>query len=219
MTDEIIEARIGKQVGGRLCLDFTNTVRGRIGHPGSGRTRDNADRVVGERLISYEALLRWGANSGALTEGEVDALERVASEKPGEAVAVLERRLAIREALYRVFKAVVEGWTPETEDLEVLNAELRVARARERLASTPQLGWEWDASPTALDRVLWPVVRSAAELLTGPDLERVGQCPGTECGWLFLDASRSRRRRWCDMADCGNRAKVHRFRRRHSPTG
>jgi predicted RNA-binding Zn ribbon-like protein len=214
-----LEHDFGKQVGGRLCLDFTNTVRGRIGHPGSGRTRDYADRVVGERLISYEALLRWGAISGALTEGEVDALERVAAEKPEEAVAVLVRSLALREALYRVFKAVVEGWTPETEDLDVLNAELRVARARERLVSTPLLGWEWDASPMTLDRVLWPVVSSAAELLTGPDLERVGQCPGTECGWLFLDASRSRRRRWCDMADCGNRAKVHRFRRRHSGEG
>jgi predicted RNA-binding Zn ribbon-like protein len=214
-----LEHDFGKQVGGRLCLDFANTVRGRIGHPGSGRTRDNADCVVGERLVSYEALLRWGAISGALTEGEVDALERVAWEKPGEAVAVLARSLALREALYRVFKAVVEGWTPETEDLDVLNAELRVARARERLVSTPRLGWEWDASPTALDRVLWPVVSSAAELLTGPDLERVGQCPGAECGWLFLDASRSRRRRWCDMADCGNRAKVHRFRRRHGGEG
>jgi predicted RNA-binding Zn ribbon-like protein len=59
---------------------------------------------------------------------------------------------------------------------------------------------------------LWPVARSAAELLTSGDLARVGQCPGEECGWLFLDTSRAGRRQWCDMADCGNLAKVRRFR-------
>jgi predicted RNA-binding Zn ribbon-like protein len=46
-------------------------------------------------------------------------------------------------------------------------------------------------------------------------LKWVGQCPGEECGWLFLDITRSGRRPWCDMADCGNLAKVRRFRERH----
>lgn len=212
---ETVEESFGKRVGGRLCLDFVNTVRGRVSSAGSEQERDYADRVVGERLTSYEALLRWGAVAGALSDAEADALLQKASARPADAAAVLGRSLAVREAMYRVFKAAIEGWTPEPEDLAALNEELQIARAHERLQASPKYSWEWEADSTALDRVLWPVVQSAAELLTGADLDRVGQCPGAECGWLFLDTSRSRRRQWCDMADCGNLAKVRRFRQRH----
>jgi len=118
----------------------------------------------------------------------------------------------VREAMYRVFKAAIEHWPPPPEDLAAFNRELRLARAHQRLVGSPDFGWGWDETSPALDRVLWPVVRSAAEVLTSADLARVGQCPGEECGWLFLDTSRSRRRQWCDMADCGNLAKVRRFR-------
>jgi len=61
---------------------------------------------------------------------------------------------------------------------------------------------------------LWPLSRSAAELLTSADLAFIRECQGEDCGWLFLDTSRNRTRRWCDMRDCGNLAKVRRFRRR-----
>lgn len=207
------EHDFGKRVGGRLCLDFVNTVRGWVGADAGGG-RDYADRVVGERLVSYGALLGWGRLAGILTAEEAAGLARRAARSGNEAAAVLERGLALRRALYRIFKAVIEGWTPEAGDLAVLNVELRVARAHERLVARPGLGFEWESKPGALDRVLWPVASSAAELLTGPELERVRQCPGGECGWLFVDTSRSRNRRWCDMADCGNVAKVRRFRER-----
>jgi len=138
---------------------------------------------------------------------------RHASARPEEAASVLARSLAVRNALYRLFKATIEGWRPDGTDVTTFNRELRIARAHERLAASSRLRWEWD-EPSALDRVLWPIVREAAVLLTGPDLDKVRQCPGTECGWLFYDASRSGRRQWCDMATCGNFAKVQRFRDR-----
>jgi predicted RNA-binding Zn ribbon-like protein len=62
--------------------------------------------------------------------------------------------------------------------------------------------------------MLWPVVRSAAELLTSDELGRVRECAADNCAWLFLDRSKNRSRRWCDMAVCGNRDKVRRFRQR-----
>ena len=65
--------------------------------------------------------------------------------------------------------------------------------------------------PIDLAQPLWPVVRSAADLLTGSSLERVKRCPGEGCGWLFLDTSRNGSRRWCDMSSCGNRARVRAF--------
>jgi predicted RNA-binding Zn ribbon-like protein len=79
--------------------------------------------------------------------------------------------------------------------------------------TTLRFSFTWQDLP-ALDQMLWPIVRSTADLLTSGELERVRQCPGEECGWLFLDASRSGRRQWCDMAECGNLAKVRRFRER-----
>jgi predicted RNA-binding Zn ribbon-like protein len=208
-----------KRIGGRLCLDFVNTVKGRIGRPGARRGRDYADRIVGERLVSYEALRRWAEAAGAAQHTEARMLAREGASRPADAAATLARAIALREALYRLFKTAIEEWTPEEHDLAVVNREHHLAVGHERLVGSPRFAWQWDRDPAALDRVLWTVVRSGVELLTSPDLERVGQCPGAECGWLFLDTSRSGRRQWCDMADCGNLAKVRRFRQRRARAG
>ena len=69
-------------------------------------------------------------------------------------------------------------------------------------------------SEAALDRMLWSIAHSGAELLTTGDLSRLRECGGEECGWLFEDTSRNRSRQWCDMQDCGNLAKVRRYRTR-----
>ena len=58
--------------------------------------------------------------------------------------------------------------------------------------------------------MLWRLAVDASDLLTSTDLDRVRECSGDTCSWLFLDRSRNRSRRWCDMADCGNRAKARR---------
>jgi predicted RNA-binding Zn ribbon-like protein len=205
-----VDQTFGRRVGGRVCLDFVNTVGGR-GGPEPGELRD-------DRLDSYAALVSWGRFTGVLTQQEVADLLAVAQRRSGAASAVLERGLVLREAVYGVFRAVAEGSVPGEAEMAVLNEELRVAGARALLVMTPEPEWGWDADPAALDRMLWPVARSAAELLTSPARGRVRQCPGESCGWLFLDESRSGRRRWCDMADCGNIEKVRRFRRRRAAT-
>jgi predicted RNA-binding Zn ribbon-like protein len=94
----------------------------------------------------------------------------------------------------------------------VLQAEVTCALAHFRVAWSPAgFGWEWDQANSGLDRVLWPVAWSAAELLTQGPLERIRECPGQDtCGWLFLDLSKNASRRWCDMRVCGNRAKARR---------
>jgi len=77
--------------------------------------------------------------------------------------------------------------------------------------------WVWKRTNAELDDVLAPVVESAAALLTSPDLSRVRECESETCGWLFIDRSRNRSRRWCDMTVCGNRAKVRRhYQRTHA---
>ena len=107
--------------------------------------------------------------------------------------------------------ATAAGQQPGAEVLGVVNGVLADMLGRSRLAPAGgDLAWAWGGDEDALDRPLWAVARAAAALLTGPGLERVRACPGVGCGWLFLDTSRNRSRRWCDMRDCGNRAKARR---------
>ena len=65
---------------------------------------------------------------------------------------------------------------------------------------------------TGLEAILWPVLESARELLADPS--RIKECEGEECGWVFVDATKSGTRRWCSMASCGARAKMKRYRAR-----
>jgi predicted RNA-binding Zn ribbon-like protein len=198
---------LGLRAGGPLCLGFVNTVRGRV-------SRGPAFAIVGERLGTYEALLLWSGQAGILTPGEMRSLMDEAKRRPRTAAALLRRAITVREAIFRTFLAAIRQEQPRRADLEIVSRELRIARSHQRLAASSPFRWELDDDRRALGRVLWPVMLSTAELLTSEDLERVGSCPGEECGWLFLDSSRSRRRRWCDMAECGNLDKVRRFRQR-----
>ncbi|HEX6927154.1 MAG TPA: CGNR zinc finger domain-containing protein [Longimicrobiaceae bacterium] len=203
-----------KRVGGRLCLDFVNSVRARLPGGTDSAGREWMDRIADERITSYAALVRWGAAAGAISDGDASALLRTGTEQPEAAQTVHARALALREAIYRIFKAALERWPIPSGDLAVLNDEVWIARGHEKIVAAVHPRWEWTNSTEDLDHVLWPIAVDAAALLTSPELGRVGQCPGTECGWLFLDRSRSGRRRWCDMADCGNLAKVRRHRER-----
>jgi predicted RNA-binding Zn ribbon-like protein len=74
-------------------------------------------------------------------------------------------------------------------------------------------GFQWDlaGNKAKLDWILNPVIRSAADLLISEEFKRIKKCADPICGWLFLDISRNRSRRWCDMSACGNRAKASRF--------
>jgi predicted RNA-binding Zn ribbon-like protein len=62
-----------------------------------------------------------------------------------------------------------------------------------------------------LEWILNPIFRSATDILVSDELKRIKACADPDCGWLFIDVSRNKSRRWCDMQDCGNRAKASRF--------
>jgi predicted RNA-binding Zn ribbon-like protein len=185
----------------RLCLDFTNTVNWHA-----------SDHPV-EELPHYADLLAWARKVNLLSEAEAQRLARRAARHPAEAKAVLERAHALREAIFRLLTAVAGHESSDPADLARVNAELPVALAHARLApSAAGYDLAWPAGVEALDRPLWPVAYSAANLLTQPELlARVGECADDRgCGYLFLDMTKNRSRRWCDMKDCGNRAKARR---------
>ena len=200
MEENYSRAATMNLIGGALCLDFTNTVGGR---------RDTG--VIEDKLNGYSDLIAWSRHTGTLTEAEARNLTREAARRPAEANETFERAIALREALYRIFTALTEGSSPKAADIAVLNVELSQALAHSELVAAGEgFTWSWSHRRDALDLVLWPIARSAAELLTSPDLARVRECAGDSCGWLFVDTSKNRSRRWCDMSDCGNRAKARR---------
>jgi predicted RNA-binding Zn ribbon-like protein len=186
---------------GALCLDLTNTL-------GDRRGRHE------ERLGSYEDLIAWAFQAGIVTGSESRCLLDEASRHPGKARAVLRKARILREAIYSVFSSLATGGDPAPEYLETLNSALPGSLSRLAIAQE-RSGFRWRWSPCRdLDGILAPVVESASELLTSADLRRVRVCEAGDCAWLFMDRSRNRTRRWCDMAACGNRAKARRHYRR-----
>jgi predicted RNA-binding Zn ribbon-like protein len=178
-----------------LCLDFANTL--------SWRTSGKPE----EKLGSYAALVEWGRKAGIVSAREARAMLKAAQTSTG----VLQRAITLRESIYRTFAARAAGRRARPFDLAILNETVSEAMAHLRLvAERKAFVWRWPADSDAARRILWTVARSAAELLTSDHLGAVRVCSGAECGWLFLDLSRNRSRRWCAMSDCGNREKARR---------
>jgi predicted RNA-binding Zn ribbon-like protein len=202
-------------IGGRLCLDFVNTVDGRKSDSPRSKSKSTKNLVLGDKLKNYSDLVEWSRHSDIVTATEAGRLIQESKRKAMATKAVFDRAIALREALHRICKAKVTGRMPQSVDLETLNDELLRARSHEELTHTVDgFIWEWIDSEAALDRMLWSIAHSAAEFLTTGDLSRLRECGGEECGWLFEDTSRNRSRQWCDMQDCGNLAKVRRYRTR-----
>jgi predicted RNA-binding Zn ribbon-like protein len=205
-----------KFVSGRLCLDFVNTVGGRVTRPeGPAPTPDYQDFVLRDRLHDYADLIQWSREAGDLTPAELRELEALARRDPDDAERAFQRAVGLREALYRIFRSVVERWDPPAADFDLFRSALAAARERRELIQTEAgFRWRWRSDPPSPHRPLWAILESAEALLTAPVLPKLRQCGGDECGWFFLDESRAGRRRWCEMRDCGNRAKVRRHRER-----
>ncbi len=191
------------QVGKRLTLDFINT---------EGEERNGPP----DWLESYSDVVRWCAAEGLLTADQTADVLAEASERPGAADEVFDRVIKLREGLFRILRSLRQGKAPVGEDLAILDRELSAAMANLKFTpSGDRFEWRFGGGEHELDRVLWPIVRDAADLLSSDVLERVEECDGDNCTWLFVDTSRNHSRRWCTMGDCGNRAKARRYYQRH----
>lgn len=191
--------RLPRLRSGRLCLDFVNTVDNRFAPE------------LDDYLTSYEVFVRWGQYVDVLTKPEADHLIQLAESQPDGADAVMNRMRLLRKAMDSVFAAAADQQPVDQTALDYLNAEFAHAMSHARVAAVEDgFVWGWNGVADHLDSVLWAVVRDAAELLISPDLERVRACRTEDCGWLFLDVSKNRSRRWCSMDGCGNRTKQRR---------
>lgn len=192
-----------------LCLSLTKT-RG-------WEARDPA----GDRIASYPDLVIWAVGEGAIPSESANPLLKEAEKRSEAATAALVRIQRLRSSTHGLLSAIGSGRQVAQTALSDLNSWLPRAHRGLRVVRSRGGGFgrDWTDKEDDLDRILWACVRSLADLLLAPELERLKFCHAHDCGWLFIDASRNRSRRWCDMGDCGNRAKVKRFRQTQRRSG
>jgi predicted RNA-binding Zn ribbon-like protein len=168
-----------------------------------------------ERLPTLDDALRWFVDRGVIHGEGADRLRAAAHEDPAGAERDLARIRAVRSALREVSDAIVEHRSPHPGSLDTVNRALHARQVIELVPSNDaciavdhrHVG---DPIDDALARLCDPLVTE----LTNGDPERIRICANDTCRWVFFDTSRTGRRRWCDMATCGNRAKAARHRAR-----
>jgi predicted RNA-binding Zn ribbon-like protein len=184
-----------------VCLNFANTVRW------------HASDQPEEKLHIYPDLVTWAREQGLVEANEAKALIEMAHQHPREAAESLQQALNLREAIYHVFSAQAHGERPVQTDLDQINAAVSESLAKSQVFATSDgFQWGWKLDDPVLDQMLRPIALASANLLTSEELlPCVGQCADDRgCGWLFLDRSKNHSRQWCDINDCGNRAKQKR---------
>jgi predicted RNA-binding Zn ribbon-like protein len=171
----------------------------------------NTEPVIdGERLEllpDYDSVVSWAAASGVARPA--DPVGAAGGEAARTLRFVRGLRAGLREALdpTTAGPAAIRALDAVLRDAPgVLHPEPSSGRVVVSLAAdTPCAQLRLDIATATMD-------------IFRHDPGRVRRCAGPTCVLLFLDVSKSGRRRWCDMAVCGNRAKVaaHHARARRS---
>ncbi|HYA48002.1 MAG TPA: ABATE domain-containing protein [archaeon] len=187
-------------VAGAVCLDFVNTLD------------DRFSSEPKELLKHYVDLARFAEDAGILDIAQVDRLIEQSYLSPQAAQRALAAAIRMREAMNAVFVAIVNKKSVPQAALMTLNGYVQAAGQHAELVPVNgRFEWRFDGLPIDFEAPLWPIARSAADLLASDQLRFVRACASKTCLWLFLDSSKNHRRRWCDMTKCGNRAKFQRF--------
>jgi predicted RNA-binding Zn ribbon-like protein len=187
------------------AFDFLNTLEF------EDDAHDPSFGALVERLTSLDVAAAWLADAGVVPDPTaVMSIARSAADRD----AVLHRLVSARTALRDVAHSVAHEEAPPRAAIEEVNRTLAGRERIELVAADDgvRLGHSHvgDAIDDALARIAEPIVR---EIGNGHD-DRIRICANDTCRWLFYDESRAGRRRWCDMATCGNRAKAQRHRAR-----
>jgi predicted RNA-binding Zn ribbon-like protein len=192
-------------VGGHVVLDLVNTV--------TARSDDPIDWLDG-----FPRLLDWAELTGRFDQGALRALRRRSEADPRAAALALRHTRELREALLGVLTSVIGAEVLAAPALERLErwwksaihlARFDIAEGHVRL--------DLDVETSGIEYLNHELVLRTFDLLRILPVERTRICPG--CGWVFIDRSKGGRRRWCDMATCGNAAKSRRHYQRTHPRG
>lgn len=180
-------------ISGDPVLDLLNTVEWRLG----GLDRE-------ENLPTYGAVLAWCEESGLVSAAERARLRGIAERDPDaaevERVLVIEAREAAHDALFGA-DAVAAARLGEFFREAMCRADLVAGEGR----------WDWKEREVQLTTPRDRIVRGLIRLMGREDLDRLHQCEDATCGWVYLDTSPRRNRRWCVATDCGDRNRARAY--------
>ena len=177
-------------------------------------TDDTENGSPAEKLPTLDDALDWFVERGVI---HLEGANRLRSQAAGQDKVMaqgLARVHSVRSALREVAHAVSEQRAPQPGSLDTINRALHARQVIELVPAPDGVSVDHrhvgDPVDDALARLADPLVTE----LTAGHPERIKTCASETCDWIFYDTSRTSRRRWCDMATCGNRAKAARHRAR-----
>jgi predicted RNA-binding Zn ribbon-like protein len=195
-------------IGGDPAIDLVNTV------DWTSRGPEH------DRLTDFGGVIRWAVGAGILSAKAAGSYLSEAQARPREAESAYRNVVKARGVVQRLFRAMAQS-EPPGDALDDFNRWL--GRALESMRVTPgggkreagrSLKLGWVGQEESLDSIVWPVLWSAASLIVSDEASRIRICGGPDCGWMYVDRSRNKLRRWCQMETCGTREKSRRRYRR-----
>ncbi len=173
-------------VANNLAIDFVNTCVQKNGAPF-------------ELLNSEMDFLSWAHQAGFSLSVEVPEVD-------------LQRSYQFRQALKTLFTAKADHQPLPSKALELLNSYLKNAPIQQQLVQTShQLSLQPLNSVLSFDQLLGDIAYRASQVLVSSAKQPIRKCASDQCILLFLDISKAKKRRWCSMEICGNRAKAATF--------
>ena len=189
-------------IGGDPALDFVNTVTGR-------------DQSPRDWLDSYARLLQWAAFVHLLPKRVLRALAKKAQKEPRAAAIALARAKVLREALFGLITRIISRRAPPKNALALLRQHwITGIKAHELRFGDGRVLIDFRKDALDFDLIASMIAYRMVQFVLPLPMDRLRICRGPNCSWVFIDSSKAGRRRWCDMAVCGNAAKSRRFYRR-----
>ena len=188
-------------IANNLGLDLVNT-----------RVVDGGKEV--DLLTGFEDLLKWAVAVDLIKKAESAEIKRRWS-GTRDAEKLLKQALGLRDSVRELAHNLEHGRAVSTEALAVLNGIVRRRSGYFEIQRSAE-GYEkrFHSEVDEIGNLLVPVAESVIDLLCYGDLAQIKKCEGETCVLHFYDTSKNHRRRWCSMAQCGNRAKANAFYRR-----
>ena len=190
-------------IGGSPALDFVNTV---------SWLDNGAPDPKTESVYEFDDIIRWAEGGEVLSKSEARAMRRLAKEDPRRAEQELVAALHLRRTLRDLFSTLANGDKPDGSLLNAFNRAVCNGMKSVELVPGPTGAFTWRFGDCRVDlgTIYRLVAWEAAQLATSERLASLRGCGREDCGWIFLDESRRRNRRWCQMEVCGAREKSKR---------
>ncbi|KAA8551585.1 CGNR zinc finger domain-containing protein [Pseudomonas marginalis] len=207
MTHFTGTAKSIRLIGGAQVLDFINTTNGR--RPGSPL------KVMEERLTSFQFFFEWALHASLISAQEFAEYKAMVFESPISYQPDLDAIIAFRECLYAVFYPLSLRQAAADDALQQINLNFQQGtawRVLRMVDGTPAWAWKTCTSAQELSAMLiGRLAIDATQLLVSGDLRVLKCCTATDCDWLFMDISKNKLRKWCQMSVCGSREKLSRL--------